>query len=99
MKKSSTLIAHAIDLAGQLRANAELSTVDVRAQRGHLYVYPDTTEDWAVARLTPLGAAGYGLSFHHHTGRWEPMPYSGSLGELAQVIVEQLSPFLIDFQR
>ena len=98
MKKSSELIAHAVDLAGRLRANAELAKVDVRAQRGHLYVYPDTNEDWAVARLSPLGAAGYGLSFHHHTGRWEPMPYSGTLDELAQVIVAQLSPFLIDCQ-
>ncbi len=98
MKNSSELIAHAVDLVGRLRETTELSKVDVRAQRGHLYVYPDTNEDWAVARLTPLGAAGYGLSFHHHAGRWEPMPYSGALDELAQVIVEQLSPFLIDFQ-
>lgn len=95
---SSELVAHAIDLARQLRERAELSTVDVRAQRGLLYVYPHMQEDWAVARLTPLGANAYGLSFHHHTGRWEPMPYSGTLDDLAAVIVEQLSPFLIDFQ-
>jgi hypothetical protein len=63
-----------------------------------LYVYPHREEKWAVARLTPLGANAYGLSFHHHTGRWEPMPYSGPLDDLAAVIVEQLAPFLIDFQ-
>jgi hypothetical protein len=61
-------------------------------------VYPDADENWAVARLTSLGGNGYGLSFHHHTGRWEPMPYSGTLGDLAAVIVAQLSPFLVDFQ-
>jgi len=98
MNKSSEPLAHAIDLAGRLREHAELSKVDVRAQRGALYVYPNANEDWAVARLTPLGANSYGLSFHHHTGRWEPMPYSGTLVDLAAVIVAQLSPFLIDFQ-
>jgi len=98
MKKSSELIAHAIELGGRVREHVELSKVDVRAQRGYIYVYPGSNKDWAVARLTPLGAAGYGLSFHHHTGRWESMPYSGTLGELAQVIAEQLSPFLMAFQ-
>jgi hypothetical protein len=98
MTKSSELLAHAIDLATQLREHSDLAQVDVRAQRGALYIYPNVEEDWAVARLTPLGASAYGLSFHHHTGRWEPMPYSGTLDDLAAVIVEQLSPFLIDFQ-
>ena len=98
MKKAPDLVAHAIDLTRQLRGHSDLSKVDVRAQRGALYVYPGADEDWSVARLTPLGASSYGLSFHHHTGRWEPMPYSGTLAELAAVIVEQLSPFLVDFQ-
>lgn len=98
MKKSSELLADAIDLAGRLRAHSQLSKVDVRAQRGALFVYPGADEDWAVARLSPLGASNYGLSFHHHTGRWEPMPHCGTLQELAAVIVEQLSPFLIGLQ-
>jgi hypothetical protein len=99
MKKSSALVAHALELATQLRAQSALAEVDVRAQRGALYVYPTGEAHWAVARLTPLGANAYGLSFHHHTGRWEPMPCSGPLEDLATVIVEQLSPFLCDSQR
>jgi len=98
MKPSPELTAHAADLAQRLRATQELLRVDVRAHRGHLYLYADTQEDWAVARLSPLGAARYGLSFHHHTGRWEPMPYSGTLADLTPVIVNQLFQFLVAFE-
>ena len=36
----------------------------------------------------------YGLSFHHHSGRWEPMPFSGDLAHMATVIVETLGAYL-----
>jgi len=63
-----------------IRALGDYAHVTVRAQRGLLYVYADDTED-AVARFHPLGDSKYGLSFHHHSGRWEPMPFSGDLSQ------------------
>ena len=47
-----------------------------------LNIYPDEYEP--VARLSPLGGGEYSLSFHKHTGRWEP----------AQDLVNILVPYL-----
>jgi hypothetical protein len=66
--------------------------VRVRALRGHLYVYAN--EDDPVARLTPLTADQYGLSFHTHTGRWEPMPFAGKIPQVARDLVDSLGIYL-----
>ena len=76
-----------------IRMLGDFAHVTVRAQRGRLYVYADDPEV-PVARLHPLGDAAYGLSFHHHSGRWEPMPCSGDLAHMATVIVETLGAYL-----
>ena len=33
-------------------------------------------------RFTALPGGQYGLSFRHHTGKWEPAPFSGSLEQV-----------------
>lgn len=66
--------------------------VDVRARRGHLTIYAG--DQLPVARLTPLGSGWYALSFHSHTGRWEPMPFSGPLPAMADTLVTALGPHL-----
>ena len=66
--------------------------VTVRPERGHLNIYPD--DEHPVARLTPLGAGHYGLSFHKHTGRWEPMPFRGDLNQMAHALVNALGIYL-----
>ena len=76
-----------------IKALGDYAHVTVRAQRGLLYVYTDDPED-PVARLHPLRDVTYGLSFHHHTGRWEPMPFSGDLAHMATVIVQTLGAYL-----
>lgn len=72
--------------------------VNVRAQRGHLLIYAGDVEP--VARLTPLSAGHYALSFRKHTGRWEPMPFAGELTDIAEVLVGTLGIYLQrwDFQ-
>jgi len=65
--------------------------VHARALRGNLNVYND--ED-PVARLTPLSPEAYALSFRRHTGRWEPMPFVGTLDEMATTLVATLEPYL-----
>ena len=80
-----------------IKTLGDYAHVTVRAQRGLLYVYADDPED-PVARLHPLRDATYGLSFHHHSGRWEPMPFSGDLAHMATVIVQTLGAYLVRWE-
>ena len=41
-------------------------------------------------RLTRLTASKYGLSVKRHTGRWERTPFSGTIGELFEVILSYM---------
>jgi hypothetical protein len=66
--------AEAEQLAAAIHARGSYSHVTVESQRGFLYVHADAEP---VARLTPLGPGQYDLSFHQHTGRWEPTPFTG----------------------
>lgn len=79
-------------LCAALRAEGNYGHVTVRSRRGQLYVH--SGDETPVARLTPLGGGNYGLSFHHHTGRWEPMPFSGALAQMAKTLVSTLGPYL-----
>jgi len=75
-----------------IHALGHYAHVSVRAQRGHLNIYPD--DDVPIARFTPIGSGQYGLSFHNHHGRWEQMPFTGDLISLAQTLVDTLAPYL-----
>lgn len=39
-------------------------------------------------RLTRLSASTYGLSVKRHTGRWERTPFSGSMEEMVDTILD-----------
>ncbi len=43
------------------------------------------------ARLTKLGPATWGLSFPHHSGRWERTPFVGPMDELVATLVHDFS--------
>ena len=75
-----------------LHALGAYAHLSVRAERGHLNIRVDDGDP--VARVSPLGAGHYGLSFHSHTGRWEPMPFVGDLAQLAHDLVTVLGPYL-----
>ena len=47
--------------------------------------FPDLVPDDRV-RLTHLGGTKYGLSVRRHTGRWEKIPFSGSMAELVDLL-------------
>jgi hypothetical protein len=70
-------------LTTAIRADGRHDHVTVRAERGFLYV--DVDEE-PIVRLEPLSGDQYGVSFHRHTGRWEPTPFTGELGRLASVL-------------
>lgn len=54
----------------------------------------DGTDEEKHARLTQLGRATWGLSFPHHTGRWERTPFVGSMQELVATLVRDFSFYL-----
>lgn len=75
-----------------IHALGEYRHVSVRAGRAHLTIHLD--DGTPIARATPLGAGQFGLSFHTHTGRWEPMPVVADLTKLAHDLVGLLGPYL-----
>ena len=85
------LADHANVLATAIRADGRHDHVTVRADRGFLYV--DVDEE-PIVRLAPLSANAYALSFHHHTGRWEPTPFTGDLDRLARVLTTEFGAYL-----
>jgi len=81
-------------LSTAIRADGRHDHVTVRAERGFLYV--DVDEE-PIVRLEPLSGDRYGVSFHHHTGRWEPTPFTGDIGFLARVVTTELGAYLDHF--
>lgn len=54
----------------------------------------DDEEPTVAARLTELSRSHYGAAFRSHSGRWEPLPGTGTLDEMAGVVVTLLPPYL-----
>lgn len=46
------------------------------------------------ARLTQLRPGTWGLSFPHHSGRWERTPFVGSMRDLIATLVNDFSFYL-----
>lgn len=80
------------ELARTIHALGDYAHVAVRTQRGQLYIF--AADEEPIARLTPLPGGGFGLSFHSHTGRWEPMPVAGDLAQVARDLVGSLGIYL-----
>ena len=49
------------------------------------------------ARLTHLGGGQWGLSFPHHTGRWEKTPFTGTMDDVVETLVTNFGFYLEDF--
>jgi hypothetical protein len=91
--KTRRMAQDAAHVQEAIRGAGDYQHISVRTQRGHLVVY-SSDDDLPVARLTPVGNGHYGVSFYRHTGRWEPMPFSGGLDEMADTIATILAPYL-----
>jgi hypothetical protein len=69
----------------------------VTARGGHLIVgRVDEYGDDPRFRLTPLGAGAYGLSLYRRK-RWEPLPFEGTLQELAYSMNHELATWADDW--
>jgi len=85
---------YAAELQRQLRSLLGHEQIITQAYGRQLIKRLDDEEPTVVARLTELSRNRYGAAFRTHSGRWEPLPGAGTLGEMAQVIVALLQPYL-----
>ncbi|WP_090864976.1 hypothetical protein [Paraburkholderia diazotrophica] len=86
---------YAAELQRQLRTLLGHDQIVTQAYGRHLLIKRlDDEEPTVVARLTELGRNRYGAAFRSHSGRWEPLPGTGSLEEMADVVVTLLQPYL-----
>ena len=86
---------HASELQRQLRALLGHDQIVTQAYGAHLLIKRlDDQDPIVVARLSELGRNLYGAAFRSHSGRWEPLPGSGPLDEMAQLVVTLLEPYL-----
>ena len=85
------------ELAAFLQTGDVTAGMTVRAYGGHLIV-SRSDEHGADPRfrLTPLGRGAYGLSLYHRR-RWEPLPFEGTLKELAETMNHELAAWADDW--
>ena len=85
------------ELEAYLQAGDVTSGMTVTAYAGHLIV--SRTDDQGADprfRLTPLGQGAYGLSLQRRR-RWEPLPFEGTLRELADTMNHELAAWAQDW--
>lgn len=92
---NSAGLANAARLRALVRQGLGYRHVDVRARGEYLVIeLLRDSEREPIARATRLDARTYGLSFRTHTGRWEKMPLTGDLEEIARALTEELGAYL-----
>lgn len=85
----------AIHLQTRLQQELRHDHVKVHPYGGHLIIEMHVTDEvYKVARLTLLPGQEYGLSYRTPGEKWEPMPFSGPLDEMASAIAATLGPYL-----
>jgi hypothetical protein len=85
------------ELEELLQAGDVTAGMTVKAYAGHLIVSRiDEQGADPRFRLTPLGQGAYGLSLHRRT-RWEPLPFEGTLKELAETMNHELAAWADDW--
>ena len=85
----------ATTLQSRLRSLLGHEQVVTQAYGRHLLIKRlDDAEPTVVARLTEIGNNCYGAAFRSHSGRWEPLPGTGTIDEMAQVVTSLLQPHL-----
>lgn len=88
--------ADARELQDIIHAKGDYDHVAVRLARGHLQIEVEADDGSAtpVARATYAGGAEFNLSFRSHTGRWEPLPMSGPLDVVADMMTTALGAYM-----
>lgn len=87
--------SHGPELENCLRTLLGHSQIRVKPYGSHLLIQliADDQAD-TVARLTERGQGTYGAAFRPMSGRWEPLPGTGPLKEMAEFVTTLLGPYL-----
>ncbi len=89
------LPSRAPELQQQLRGLLGHDKIKVKPYGSHLLIQLEQDgEADTIARLTELDSGTYGAAFRPLTGRWEPLPGTGSLKEMAVLVTTLLGPHL-----
>lgn len=97
MQKKKDLVGplEAQKLVALIRTRGDYAHIEVQARAGHLVIESREGDDTTpIARLTPLAEGLYGLSFCNHTGKWEPMPFTGPMERITEDLLAALAPYL-----
>src|SRR5437899_11061251 len=86
----------AAELQRQLATLTGHNQASVRPYGKHLLIQMHRDDDVVdtVARITELARNAHSSAFSSHTGRWEPLPGTGTLAETAELVVTLLAPYL-----
>ena len=83
-------------LAGLLALRADLAHLQVSRRGSSLTLHSGTGPTAQKhARLTHLDGPTWGLSFPRHTSSWEKTPFTGTLADLLDTMVDDF-PFLLE---
>jgi len=94
-KDSPQAQEQAQQLQTMIRSRGDYEHIRVRPRAGHLVIEcEEKLGTHPVARLTPLGGGQFGLSYCNHTGKWEPMPFSGPMPQVVEDMISALAPYL-----
>lgn len=90
-RKAAELERQLATLTGHQRAH-------VKPYGKHLLIQMRSDDDVkaggdTIARLTELARNSYSAAFRSHTGRWEPLPGTGDLATVADLVVSLLGPY------
>ncbi|MDP3323697.1 MAG: hypothetical protein Q8S71_09165 [Hydrogenophaga sp.] len=90
-RKAAELERQLATLTGHQRARVKPYGKHLLIQM-HSGVDADRSVD-TIARLTELARNSYSAAFRSHTGRWEPLPGTGDLATVADMVVSLLGPY------
>ena len=86
-----------VELQRQLTKLTGHDHVRVRPYGKHLLIQMRRDDDDdavdTIARITEQARNSYSSAFRSHTGRWEPLPGTGTLAETAELVVTLLAPY------
>ena len=70
----------------------------IQARGDHLVLYSqEDEENINQVRFTRLSVNKYQLSMANHKGRWEKTPFTGTIPELVEMLIEQFSFVLTEY--
>ena len=82
----------------QLLKEQGITHLYIQARGNHLILYTlEDEEKINRVRFTRLSVNKYQLSMANHKGRWEKTPFTGTIPELVEMLIEQFSFVLAEY--